>query len=84
MDLDPHERSKSRRQKIAQKMPVLRLKNCSFVIYEKIRLLKVSYERGDFERFFKTFKGVRSYPYSGLILILENENDECRKLDARG
>ena len=46
---------------------VLPLKNCTFVIYEQIWLLKVSYERGDLEPFFENFKCVRSYPSSGLI-----------------
>ena len=64
------------------KIGVLPLKNCSFVIYEQIQLLKVSYERGDLEQFFKNFKDVRSYPYRGLISILEKDNDECTKLDA--
>ena len=58
------------------------MKNFSFVIYEQIQLLKVSYERGDLEQFFKNFKDVRSYPYRDLISILEKENDECTKLDA--
>ena len=31
------------------KIGVLPLKNCSFVIYEQIQLLNVSYERGDRE-----------------------------------
>ena len=65
------------------KIGILPLKNFSFVIYEQIQLLKVSYERGDLEQFFKNFKDVRSYPYRGLISILEKENDECTKLDAR-
>ena len=58
------------------------LKNCNSLIFHRIQLLKVSSERRDLEPFFKNFKGVRSYTYRGLISILENENDECTKLDA--
>ena len=59
------------------------MKNCSFVIYEQIQLLKVSYERRDLEQFLKTSKMSEvTYHYRGLISILEQENDECTKLDA--
>ena len=53
--------------------------NCSFVIYEQIQLLKVSYERRDLEQFLKTSKMSEvTYPYRCLISILEQENDECQ------